>query len=90
MCGFTGWFDKNPEKKEVLERMTDQLIQRGPDGSGIYLDGPVGFGHRRLAIIDLAASLQPMTEGRYALAYNGELYNFRELREELKNFKELL
>ncbi len=84
MCGFAGWFDKNPQKKEVLVKMTDQLVQRGPDGSGVYLDGPVGLGHRRLAIIDLVASIQPMVEGPFALAYNGELYNFKALKKELE------
>jgi len=85
MCGFTGWFDPHPQTKEVLEQMTRALAHRGPDDSGIYYDGPIGLGHRRLAIIDLAASLQPMTMGRYVLAYNGELYNFRELRRELES-----
>lgn len=84
MCGFTGWFDLFPESREVLERMTAALVHRGPDAGGIYCEGPVGLGHRRLAIIDLAASKQPMIEGRYVLAYNGELYNFRELRSELE------
>jgi len=84
MCGVTGWFDPNPQPNEILERMTAGLAHRGPDASGIYCDGPIGFGHRRLAIIDLAASIQPMVEGRYALTYNGEIYNFQELKEELR------
>lgn len=86
MCGFTGWVDSNPQSKEILEKMTDTLFHRGPDASGIYCEGSVGLGHRRLSIIDLAASQQPMIsrDGRYVLSYNGELYNFRELREELK------
>jgi asparagine synthase (glutamine-hydrolysing) len=84
MCGFTGWFDEHPMEREVLERMNARLAMRGPDGSGIYCHGPIGLGHRRLAIIDLAASVQPMVEGRYALAYNGELYNFKELKQELE------
>ncbi|HSX11478.1 MAG TPA: asparagine synthase (glutamine-hydrolyzing) [Chlamydiales bacterium] len=85
MCGFSGWFDPNPQAREVLERMTTALMHRGPDDAGFYLEGPVGLGHRRLAIIDLSASRQPMIEGRCALAYNGELYNFRELRGELES-----
>lgn len=84
MCGFTGWFDPHPETRDVLERMTAAIAHRGPDDSGIFVDGPLALGHRRLAIIDLAASRQPMASGRYALAYNGELYNFRELRKELE------
>lgn len=86
MCGFTGWFDPDPREKEILQKMTRILAHRGPDGEGIYFEGPVALGHRRLAVIDLAASSQPMISegGRYALAYNGELYNFRELRKELE------
>lgn len=84
MCGFTGWFDPRPEGREVLERMTAALVHRGPDDRGIYCQGQIGFGHQRLAIIDLAASLQPMVYGKCILAYNGELYNFRELRRELE------
>lgn len=84
MCGFVGWVDLHPEKPEILERMTAALAHRGPDASGTYIQGPLALGHRRLAILDLAASLQPMLYESYALAYNGELYNFRELRKELE------
>ncbi len=84
MCGFTGWFDPTPADREVLERMTEALFHRGPDAGGIFCEGPIALGHRRLSIIDLGGSHQPMREGRSALAYNGELYNFRELRDELR------
>jgi asparagine synthase (glutamine-hydrolysing) len=86
MCGFTGWVDQAPLGKDVLEKMTRTLFSRGPDASGYYLKGPVAFGHQRLKIVDLEGSLQPMQseDRRYCLAYNGELYNFRELRQELK------
>jgi asparagine synthase (glutamine-hydrolysing) len=83
MCGFTGWFDPRPQGQSVLERMTAALIHRGPDDVGVYCKGPIGLGHRRLAIIDLSASIQPMVRGSCVLAYNGEIYNFRELRQEL-------
>ncbi len=85
MCGFSGWVDQNPQSKDVLERMTHSLSHRGPDASGFYCEGAAAFGHRRLSIIDLAESHQPMTsqDGRYVLAYNGELYNFLELKQEL-------
>ena len=68
--------------------MTDAIAHRGPDGEGQFVDGPLAFGHRRLAIIDLVAgrptSRWPRADGRYVLTYNGEIYNFRELRAELE------
>ena len=66
--------------------MTSTLAHRGPDAAGYHLQGPIALGHRRLAVIDLAASQQPMLSacGRYVLAYNGELYNFKTLRAELQ------
>ena len=87
MCGFVGWLDRSPADLAILERMTTRLSHRGPDAAGYHLDGPIGLGHRRLAVIDLAASQQPMLSqcGRYALAYNGELYNFQTLRAELQS-----
>ena len=89
MCGITGIFnlDGDPAPAAVLRAMTDAIAHRGPDGEGQHVDGPVGLGHRRLAIIDLSpAGRQPMVteDGRYAITYNGEVYNFRELRGELE------
>jgi len=89
MCGITGMlhFDGGPVSPVVLRAMTDALAHRGPDGEGFFIEGPVGLGHRRLAIIDLsAAGRQPMAtpDGRYTLTYNGEVYNFQELRVELE------
>lgn len=89
MCGITGTvnFDGSPVQEKVLQDMTDVIRHRGPDGEGIYVDGNVGFGHRRLAILDLSeAGKQPMAspDGRYVITYNGEIYNFGELRDELK------
>ena len=89
MCGITGIFnlDGEPASSVVLRRMTDAVAHRGPDGEGFFLDGHVGLGHRRLAIIDLSpAGHQPMLsrDGRYTLTYNGEIYNFQELRVELE------
>ncbi|MGB7979067.1 MAG: asparagine synthase (glutamine-hydrolyzing) [Chlamydiales bacterium] len=83
MCGLTGWVDPRPCGREVLEQMTGVLAHRGPDASGYFYQGSVALGHRRLSIIDLNGSSQPMVHGRYVLAYNGELYNFKELRIEL-------
>ncbi|MGH7816812.1 MAG: asparagine synthase (glutamine-hydrolyzing), partial [Candidatus Binatia bacterium] len=89
MCGITGILNLNaePVSSVVLRKMTDALAHRGPDGEGFYTEGNVGLGHRRLAIIDLSpAGHQPMLtcDGRFALTYNGEIYNFQELRAELE------
>lgn len=89
MCGIAGIVSLNGEAVPavVIRRMTDLVAHRGPDGEGSYTDGPVGLGHRRLAIIDLSpAGHQPMmsADGRYVITYNGEIYNFQELRLELE------
>ena len=89
MCGIAGLInlDGAPVSPAVLQRMTDAIAHRGPDGEGQWIEGNVGLGHRRLAIIDLSpAGHQPMTSAdhRYLLTYKGEVYNFRELRTELE------
>ena len=89
MCGIVGICNMNnePASTVLLKRMTDIIIHRGPDGEGQYVDGPVGLGHRRLAIIDLTpAGHQPMADstGDLVITYNGEIYNFQELRIELE------
>ena len=88
MCGIVGVLhtDSRPPSAQVLRAMTDLIAHRGPDGEGHYIDGPVALGHRRLAIIDLSdAARQPMVtrDGRYVLTYNGEIYNFSELKAQL-------
>lgn len=88
MCGIAGIvkLDGAPVSPVVLQEMTDVIAHRGPDGEGHWIEGNVGLGHRRLAIIDLSpAGHQPMVNAdhRYVLSYNGEIYNFRELRSEL-------
>lgn len=89
MCGIVGTinFNGEPVAPALLKKMTDIISHRGPDGEGQWIDGPVGLGHRRLSIIDLStAGHQPMLshDERFILSYNGELYNFRELRAELE------
>ncbi len=89
MCGITGIFNLNgePVSPVVLRRMTDAMAHRGPDGEGFYIDSFLGLGHRRLAVIDLSSGgHQPMMskDGQYILSYNGEVYNFQELRLELE------
>ena len=89
MCGITGLIhlDGLPVSPGLLQKMTDAIAHRGPDGEGHWIEGNVGIGHRRLAIIDLSpAGHQPMisTDHRYVLSFNGEIYNFRELRTELE------
>ena len=88
MCGIAGElrFDGTPPARETLERMSARLARRGPDGSGYWSDGPVAFGHRRLAIIDLSErSRQPMVDAAIGLSlvFNGTIYNYPELRHEL-------
>jgi asparagine synthase (glutamine-hydrolysing) len=89
MCGLAGLLhlDGAPASPVVLKAMTDAIAHRGPDGEGHWIEGNIGLGHRRLAIIDLSpAGHQPMisTDHRYVLSYNGEVYNFREIRAELE------
>lgn len=89
MCGLAGilHLDGAPASARLIEAMTDIMAHRGPDDEGFFVDGPVALGHRRLSIIDLsAAGHQPMAtpDGKHVLVYNGELYNFRELRAELE------
>jgi asparagine synthase (glutamine-hydrolysing) len=94
MCGIAGWIDWDaaPADPRVLARMNDAIAHRGPDGEGTFFgqtrDGRnrIGLAHRRLAIIDLDTGAQPMhsADGAVTIVFNGEIYNFRELREELR------
>jgi len=89
MCGICGIYNFNgePPSSDILRNMTNAIAHRGPDGEGFYIDRSIGLGHRRLSIIDLSsAGHQPMvsTNGEYIIAYNGEVYNFKELRLELE------
>ncbi|HEY5722973.1 MAG TPA: XrtA/PEP-CTERM system amidotransferase [Allosphingosinicella sp.] len=89
MCGIAGIFHVSvpkPVDPARVRAMADVLAHRGPDGSGIWTAPGVGFGHRRLSIIDLEGGAQPMlsADGRIAVNYNGEIYNYREVRAELE------
>lgn len=89
MCGIAGILRGDGQAAEPgpLQQMAALIAHRGPDGEGFFREGPVGLAHRRLAIIDLTErAAQPMhsADGRYVLVYNGEIYNFRELRAELE------
>jgi asparagine synthase (glutamine-hydrolysing) len=96
MCGITGWVDFDRDltwESQTLEGMTKTLERRGPDGSGTWIDLHVGLGHRRLAVIDPEGGAQPMASPERSernipqavVSYNGEIYNFLELREELRS-----
>lgn len=89
MCGIAGIFHlatAKPVDPARIERMCAAMLHRGPDGQGVWTAPGIGLGHVRLSIIDLAGSPQPMaaSDGRAMLVFNGEIYNFRELREELR------
>jgi asparagine synthase (glutamine-hydrolysing) len=89
MCGIAGIYhysNASPASRTELESLTDVLSHRGPDGSGYYIQGPVGLGHRRLSIIDLAGGSQPIfnEDGSIAVVLNGEIYNYLELRADLE------
>ncbi|ATF15955.1 asparagine synthase (glutamine-hydrolyzing) [Brevibacillus sp. HB1.4B] len=95
MCGFVGMFhfNRQPVDPQLLSKMRDSMIHRGPDDEGIYTSGPVGLGFRRLSIIDLAGGHQPMANHDQTmwLVFNGEIYNYQELqgmlRRKGRNFK---
>ena len=86
MCGIFGVINKKIER-EVADKCVDRMSHRGPDGRGIWQEGGTTLGHRRLAILDLSEKgTQPMLydNGRYVLAFNGEIYNFVEIRDKLE------
>ena len=88
MCGITGIFhfdkDRTIDKKR-LQKMNDVIYHRGPDGEGLFVKNNIGLGHRRLAIIDVETGSQPMfsDDMKKVIVFNGEIYNYIELREEL-------
>lgn len=87
MCGIVGIrrFDDREIDPDLLRRMTRQLVHRGPDDEGYWQEEGVGFGHRRLSIIDLEGSPQPMQAGRDTICFNGEIFNYQALRKSLED-----
>lgn len=87
MCGICGIVDLNGKKveRDLIEQMSNEMVHRGPDDSGLFLDGPVGLGHRRLSIIDLKTGQQPMfnEDGTVVVVFNGEIYNFADIKSDL-------
>ena len=90
MCGITGFWSRTPLAPDVararLEAMRDAIRHRGPDDAGTWINGNIAFGHRRLSIVDLSPlGHQPMAspDGRFTICYNGEVFNFQSLRDEL-------
>jgi asparagine synthase (glutamine-hydrolysing) len=87
MCGLSGWFDTKgakPADQALLRAMNDRIAHRGPDGDGFFFAPGLGLAHRRLAIIDLSTGDQPMAGSHTQIVFNGEIYNFQELRAELE------
>ena len=90
MCGIAGWCDmkgERPPNRAIVQAMTDAIAHRGPDGDGFYFAPGIAFGHRRLAVIDLVTGDQPMfsADRSVCIIFNGEIYNFKTVREELSN-----
>jgi asparagine synthase (glutamine-hydrolysing) len=88
MCGIAGWYRRGgrPVPQHVVKSQCDSIRHRGPDDSGLFVEGDVGFGMRRLSIVDVRHGHQPMTtpDGRFTLVFNGEIYNHAELRPDLE------
>ncbi len=88
MCGICGIYKRygSPAERQSVRRMRDLLSHRGPDGKGEYVEGEIGLGHRRLSVIDIEGGHQPMCneDGRYWIVFNGEIYNFKDLRIDLE------
>src|SRR5438034_7007760 len=88
MCGICGQFNfvrNEPVEPEIVRRMADSIAHRGPDDEGYFIAGRLGLGFRRLSIIDLAGGHQPMSDAEATVwvIFNGEIYNFKELRAQL-------
>lgn len=89
MCGIVGFVSKEKNKEKIIKEMANKIIHRGPDAEGYYVDESIALGHRRLSIIDIAGGFQPMFNEKKDLVviFNGEIYNYLELKAELKKLK---
>ena len=85
MCGIVGFAPVKENGAEILKQMMARIAHRGPDGEGQFVDEYVALGHRRLSIIDLAGGTQPMATEHLVVVFNGEIYNYLELKKELEN-----
>ena len=85
MCGFVGYVNKEKDKTKTIKLMNDMIIHRGPDSEGYYTDSDIALGFRRLSIIDLKGGDQPIynEDKSMVIVFNGEIYNYRELKEDL-------
>ena len=92
MYGICGFFGKKKNKREIVEKMKEKLVHRGPDAQGSFVNDSVALGFRRLSIIDLEGGLQPMKSSSQNLTvvFNGEIYNYQELREQMEREKKIL
>ena len=90
MCGITGIINFNTKAidSRPIFSMTESMVHRGPDDKGFFIDDNVAFGFRRLSIIDIVHGHQPMEDanGNYVIVYNGEIYNFKEIRSQLSSY----
>lgn len=89
MCGIVGFVSEEKKKKEIIKKMAQKIQHRGPDGEGYYTDKLIALGHRRLSIIDLSKGGQPIynEDKSIVIVFNGEIYNYKELKSELTNHK---
>ncbi len=86
MCGFVGFYsEREKNKKEIIRQMNDKIVHRGPDSEGYFVSEQIAFGFRRLSLIDLQDGMQPISneDGSKVIIFNGEIYNYKEIREEL-------
>ena len=86
MCGFVGYINKKNKDKQVIQDMSNKIIHRGPDSEGLYTDDTLHMAFRRLSIIDLSGGSQPIYNENKTMAilFNGEIYNFQEIKQDLE------